>query len=200
MAIGRSGDHLLVTMFERDHFIEDCRAAVAGADAQHVVRELVERAVSDAPRVEAELGDPEHAGLRVLYRAPALTILDFTWAAWMCFKPHNHSMWSVVGIVSGREDNMFWRRAGDTIEAAGARSLGSGDVTFLGHDIIHSVVNPIGRSTRAIHVYGGDFFAPPRPRSEWDPETLTERPWDIEDTRRRFAEAELRATRTGSSA
>jgi hypothetical protein len=46
--------------------------------------------------------------------------------------------------------------------------------------------------TRAIHVYGGDFFAPPRPRSEWDPETLVERPWDMEDTRRLFAEAEAR--------
>jgi hypothetical protein len=47
--------------------------------------------------------------------------------------------------------------------------------------------------TRAIHVYGGDFFAPPRPRSEWDPETLVERPWDIEHTRRLFSEAEARA-------
>jgi len=55
------------------------------------------------------------------------------------------------------------------------------------------VVNPIGRMTRAVHVYGGDFFAPPSPRSEWDPERLVERPWDIEDTRRLFAEAEARA-------
>jgi predicted metal-dependent enzyme (double-stranded beta helix superfamily) len=102
-------------------------------------------------------------------------------------------MWSVVGIFSGREDNVFWRRKADTIEAAGARSLGVRDVARLGRDIIHSVVNPIGRMTRAIHVYGGDFFAPPRPRSEWDPETLVERPWDIEHTRRLFSEAEARA-------
>jgi hypothetical protein len=42
-------------------------------------------------------------------------------------------------------------------------------------------------------VYGGDFFAPPAPRSEWDHETLLERHWDIEDTRRLFADAEARA-------
>jgi hypothetical protein len=28
---------------------------------------------------------------------------------------------------------------------------------------------------------------------EWDPETLIERPWDIEHTRRMFAEADARA-------
>ncbi len=64
---------------------------------------------------------------------------------------------------------------------------------MLGPDVIHSVVNPTRAPTRAIHVYGGDFFAPPRPRSEWDPETLTERQWDMDDTRRLFAEAETRA-------
>jgi predicted metal-dependent enzyme (double-stranded beta helix superfamily) len=66
-------------------------------------------------------------------------------------------------------------------------------VTALGRDVIHSVVNPVGKRTRAIHVYGGDFFAPPTPRSEWDHESLIERPWDIDDTRRLFREAEARA-------
>jgi predicted metal-dependent enzyme (double-stranded beta helix superfamily) len=148
--------------------------------------------VSDPGVVAAALGEPDHAGFKTLHRGPSLTILDFTWAPWMCFKPHNHSMWSVIGLVSGREDNVFWRRTERSIEAAGARSLGAREVARLGTDIIHSVTNPIGKWTRAIHVYGGDFFAPLRPRSEWDPETLVERPWDPEDTRRRFAEAEAR--------
>ena len=182
-------------MFTLERFIEHCRAAVAGTDAEKAVRELVAEAVSDATAVGAALGDPVDVGFKVLYRAADLTILDFSWAPWMCFKPHNHCMWSTVGILSGREDNLFWRRTPDRIEAAGARSLGAGDVATLGRDIIHSVVNPIGRITRAIHVYGGDFFAPPQPRSEWDPETLAERPWDIEATRRLFAEADARARR-----
>jgi len=180
-------------MFTIARFIEQCRAAVGAPDAEKAVRELVAEAVSDPRGVAAVLREPEHAGFELLCRAPDLTILNFTWAPWMCFKPHNHAMWSVVGIFSGREDNVFWRRTEHTIEAAGARSLGIGEVTSLGREIIHSVVNPIGRMTRAIHVYGGDFFAPPSPRSEWDPETLVERPWDLEDTRRLFAQAEARS-------
>ena len=182
--------------FDIESFVEACRAAVAGADGDRAVRELVARAVSDSAAVAAALGEPLHAGPVTLHRASDLTVLDFAWAPWMCFKPHNHNMWSVVGIISGREDNVFWRRTDTSIEAAGARSVGTGGVVSLGRDIIHSVVNPLGKVTRAIHVYGGDFFAPVVPRSEWDPETLTERPWDMEDTRRLFAEAEARADRT----
>jgi predicted metal-dependent enzyme (double-stranded beta helix superfamily) len=185
--------------FDVERFIEACRAAVAAADSHHAVRELVARAVSDPAAVASALGEVEHAGVHTLYHAKDLTIINFAWAPWMCFKPHNHNMWSVVGIFFGREDNLFWRRTERSIEAAGARSLGIGDVVPLGPDIIHSVTNPIGKMTRAIHVYGGDYFAPLRPRSEWDPETLVERPWDMEDTRRRFAEAEARFRASRSS-
>jgi hypothetical protein len=38
--------------------------------------------------------------------------------------------------------------------------------------------------------YGGDFFAVPR--SEWDPETLTERDWDIQRAIRIFRESNER--------
>lgn len=157
------------------------------------MRELVAEAVADPGDLASALGVPAHAGVETLYRASDLAVLNFTWAPWMCFKPHNHKMWSVVGIFSGREDNIFWRRVERGIEAAGARSLSTGDVTSFGHELIHSVTNPVGKMTRAIHVYGGDFFAPVQPRSEWDPETLVERPWDMEDTRRLFAEADARS-------
>ena len=81
-------------------------------------------------------------------------------------------------MYAGREDNMFWRRLpeGHRIEAAGAKSLSTGDVTILGADIIHSVTNPLGKISAALHVYDGDFFAPGR--SMWEAESLAEAPYD----------------------
>jgi len=109
----------------------------------------------------------------------------------MTIMPHNHEMWAVIGLYSGREDNIFWRRIpGSTdgkVEAAGAKALSVGDVTPLGRDIIHSVTNPIPRLTGAIHVYGGDFFE--AHRSEWDSESLVEGRFDSERAVRRFEEA-----------
>jgi hypothetical protein len=54
------------------------------------------------------------------------------------------------------------------------------------------VTNPLARLTGAIHVYGGDFYAVAR--SEWDPETLLERAYDMEKNLRLFAEANARLT------
>ena len=111
----------------------------------------------------------------------------------MTLMPHNHNMWAVIGIYGGREDNIFWRKTGDRLEAAGAEALSTKDAAPLGKDIVHSVTNPIEKITAALHVYGGDFFAPGR--SEWDPETLEERPFDVESARRMFREANERFTR-----
>ena len=105
--------------------------------------------------------------------------------------PHDHRMWAVIGVYTGREDNIFWRRVpnapGGLIEAAGAKSLGTGCAEPLGRDVIHSVTNPLDRLTAAIHVYGGDFYG--GGRSDWDPENLLERDYDYALHRRMFEEA-----------
>ncbi len=178
-------------MFDLDRFVADCRAALAAEPSQRHVRDVVRHAVSDPAAVLKGLGEPTRAGLNKLYHAPDLTILNVVWAPMMTIMPHNHQMWAVIGIYTGREDNIFWRRIpGEPgkVEAAGAKALCEKCAEPLGHNIIHSVTNPIPRLTGAIHVYGGDFFNPPQ-RSEWDPETLTEGPFDPERAVRRFEEA-----------
>jgi len=177
-------------MFEKDRFIQDCIAAKK--EGQAAVREVVQSAVSDPAAVISELGVPDHAGITPLYKDSGITIINFAWAPCMSLMPHNHQMFAVIGIYSGREDNVFWKRNETSIEAVGAKSLGVGDVATLGKNIIHSVLNPIEKMTTAIHVYGGDFFASSKPRSEWDHETLTESPWDIDKVKAQFRESEAR--------
>jgi predicted metal-dependent enzyme (double-stranded beta helix superfamily) len=177
-------------MFELEQFTDDCRAALRVDSSHKLVREVVARAVSDPAAVLKGLGEPKRAGIQKLYHASDLTILNVVWGPMMTVMPHNHQMWAVIGIYSGREDNIFWRRlpsGNSRIEAAGARALCVGDAEPLGHNIIHSVTNPIPRLTGAIHVYGGDFFA--AERSEWDSETLIEGRYDVERTMRRFEES-----------
>ncbi len=193
-------------MFQKDRFVEDCRRAVR--DGQKAVREVMREAVGDPSGIIAELGEPTKAGVFPLYQGDDATVINFVWAPCMTLLPHNHNMLAVIGIYSGREDNMFWRRlpAEDSeggngsgpaiqapgIEAAGADSMGPGQVATLGPDIIHSVANPIAKLTSALHVYGGDFFNPPQPRSQWDHETLIEQAWDMDHTRAVFRQAEIR--------
>jgi predicted metal-dependent enzyme (double-stranded beta helix superfamily) len=168
-------------MFDVEQFVADCRAALAQDRSHDAVREVVARAVSEPSAVLRALGVPTRGQIQRIYHSPELTVLNVIWAPKMTIFPHNHDTWAVIGIYSGREDNVFWRRLpGESrrVEAVGAKSLSDRDAAPLGRDIIHSVTNPINRLTAAIHVYGGDFFN--ANRSEWDPETLLERPCDPE--------------------
>ncbi len=182
-------------MFDLDRFIEDCRAAVRADSSHKAAREALARANSNPAAILATLGGPTTAGVTPLYRSEELTILNVIWGRGMTIMPHDHRMWAVIGVYTGREDNIFWRRlpgeAGGLIEAAGAKSLGVKDAEPLGRDIIHSVTNPLPRLTGAIHVYGGDFYG--AQRSEWDPESLHEQPYDFALHRRLFEEANLNA-------
>ena len=178
-------------MFDKDLFIEACLAAVKQSEPQRNVRDLVREAISGHGNVEAALGTPVEGGITTVYRSDELTILNVVWAPQMTIYPHDHRMWAVIGIYTGREDNIFWRRADGSpagkLEATAAKALGEGDAVPLGRDVIHSVTNPIPRLTGALHVYGGDFFGVAR--SEWNAETLLEQPSSGEKMARRFEEA-----------
>jgi predicted metal-dependent enzyme (double-stranded beta helix superfamily) len=159
-----------------DRFIEECVAANQEVDAQAAVNGVLARAVSAPNSVIAALGEPVKAGLNVLLRSPTLTIFAATWTPQMNLMPHNHLMWASIGIYAGREDNIFWRRTADGIQAFGADALFEKDTAMLPQDALHSVTNPLLRFTGGIHIYGGDFFN--TTRSQWDPETLEEQPSD----------------------
>ncbi len=173
-----------------ERFVDDVRRASRERDAQRAVDEVLARTVSEPARLLAALGDPHAAGLHVLHNAADLTILNVVWAPLMMLLPHDHNMWASIGIYTGREDNIIWQRNDASIEAVGATALSATQVFGLAHDAIHSVLNPIGRLTGAIHVYGGDFFKPGR--REWDPETLRERDFDLDAARRTFRDANER--------
>lgn len=176
-------------MFGKEQFIADCRAALHGEQAPRNVREVVARAVSDPAALMRGLGEPQKGAVDILHRSPELTIINVIWPVGQIVMPHNHALWAVIGVYTGREDNILWRRlpedANGQVEAAGAKTLGATDTIAFGADVIHSVVNPVPRVTGAIHVYGGDFFGVSR--SEWDPESLREKPYDMEKVLRMFA-------------
>jgi predicted metal-dependent enzyme (double-stranded beta helix superfamily) len=178
-----------------DRFVADCIAANEETDAQSAINEVLARAVSTPNAVLAALGDPERAGLNVLLNSRRLTIFAATWTPQMNLVPHNHLMWANIGIYTGREDNIFWKRTPDGIKAYGADALFVKDTAMLPMDALHSVTNPLQRFTGGIHIYGGDFFG--TRRSQWNPETLEEEPSDGERIREMFRRENDRLGLTG---
>ena len=183
-------------MFDVDRFIADLRGALAERSRQPM-KEIVERAVSDPAAVVRALGAPDKAGVKVLHASPELTVITLAWPPMQITWPHDHRMSAVIGMYGGREDNTFWRRTHDgkrfAIEPAGGKALGTGDVTLLGPDIVHSVINPLPHISAAIHVYDGPFLTVKR--SMWDAETLHEQPYDADVVARGLPRAAAERTR-----
>lgn len=175
--------------FDRERFVDDCLAAHAEAGMPGV-QEVLQRAVADHRAVLAGLGEPTQAGMDILLHAPHLTIFAAHWTPRMNLLPHDHLMEALIGIYSGREDNIMWQREEGTIKARAANCLFEGDVAALPADTIHSVTNPLPRFTAGIHVYDGDFFA--TRRHQWDPETLAEEASDGATIRAMFARENAR--------
>jgi predicted metal-dependent enzyme (double-stranded beta helix superfamily) len=180
---------MMWVMFDLDDLIARCQDARAETEPRRAIREVLARAMS-TPAAVGDALRPHEAGFTLLHHADDLTVLHVVWAPGMAIYPHDHRMWAAIGIYTGKEDNAFYRRSGPgerTLTSSGGKELATGDTIVLGDDTIHGVTNPCDGLTGAIHVYGGDFVN--QPRSQWGPGAPEERPYDIDDARRQFAEA-----------
>jgi predicted metal-dependent enzyme (double-stranded beta helix superfamily) len=174
-------------MFDLNEFVASCQAALKEHAPQLAAKQLMEQTMANPGDVEAALGTPTAGGITTLHRSDDLTVINVIWPPGMTIFPHDHRIWAVIGIYGGQEDNTFFRRSHKGLDQAGFKALDIKDSVGLGPEAIHAVHNPRSLLTGAIHVYGGDFFA--EPRSEWDPETLVEQPYDMEHAMRAFSEA-----------
>ena len=177
-------------MFDTERFIAACQQAMAETEPRLAVRDVLDEALH-APTSIGDVLKPESGGVTLLHHAPELTVIHAVWPPGIQLFPHNHNMWAAIGVYAGREDNEFFRRseagASTITETSGGRQLNVGDVLLLGDDVIHAVANSTDRVTAAIHVYNGDFVH--HPRSAWGPGPRDERPHDMQELAKVFADA-----------
>lgn len=174
---------------DTDEIVGRFQTAITQHTPQLAVRDALDELIGSG-ELDAALGPVELGGITNLHNSPELTVLRVVWTPGMRLNPHNHAMWAVIGMYGGTEDNAFYRRGEGGLVASGGKEVNEGDVLVLGDDVIHSVANTRQNFAAAIHVYGGDFFS--ADRSEWDFETFTESPRDLNGTRRLFEEANER--------
>ncbi len=177
-------------MLTLDGFVDDCLAALR-EDGRAAVLEVLRDAIGRPTELERVLGPVTEGGDTPLYVSADLTVAHLVWAPRMTMYPHDHRMWAAIGVYRGAELNRVYRRSECGLSISESWELRSGQVALLEEDAIHAVVNPTDDFSAALHVFGGDFVH--QPRSEWDWETLSERPYDEEHTRRLFEAANTMA-------
>lgn len=152
-------------VFSLERFIADCRAARGDVLA---VSELMRAAIAEPEAVRAAV-TAAGAGDRVLYQDSELTVLNVRIPSGYRTPPHDHTIWAVVGIYEGQEDNTFYRLQDGVPVAVETHEVRAPGVLTLDGETIHAISNPLASVTCGLHVYGGHLDD--APRSLWDPDS-----------------------------
>ncbi len=164
--------------FDLQQFIAACRAdrGDVRAVAEHVRAAIARPDAVRTAIVAAGAGD------RVLYQDDEITVLNVRIPPGYRTPPHDHTIWAVVGIYEGQEDNTFYRlEAGAPVAVETHAVLAPGVLTLDG-ETIHAIANPLASVTAGLHVYGGHLDN--APRSLWDPDTGVREPFTVEGATR----------------
>jgi predicted metal-dependent enzyme (double-stranded beta helix superfamily) len=170
-----------------EEFVAACRAAVdAGSDVSQTIAGLMRELVSEPATLAAAVPafaddevDTTPSGYRlggeaVLHQTPDLTVMVLDTLPGVVQPAHDHAMNAFIGVFEGCEEQRFWTRTSDGVEATTGRLLEAGEMVALGERAIHAISSPEGQAARAVHVYLGDIYAVER--SVFEPDTMTEHP------------------------
>lgn len=169
-------------MFDAQSFVAECRAALVEPDVLAALASRVAGVFADREALLEAFGVGSKLRVATLHASADLTILQFVCPIGFAFPIHDHRMRSVVGVYSGVEDNVFYRRQDRTLLEVGRTRVHAGEVAAHDSHVIHSIANLADEPLAAIHVYAGDFFH--AERSEWRGAPPEERAYDLDGLRR----------------
>lgn len=158
-----------------DSLIAECLVAARTASPGEAVRDVLARALYAGIRLRSK-GAASHQRVAILHLSDELTVLHVVITPAAVFLPHDHGLWAATALLTGREDNVFYRREGRRVVQGGGRRQEAGELLLTGPEVIHSLSNPGRTPSASIRVFGGDLTAVPR--WQWSPPTYEASPLD----------------------
>ncbi len=141
-----------------------------------LVRPLVRRLLTSSYWIQGEYTWPNAQqgwSVSTLYDEVdfPLTIQMVVWLPGQVSSVHNHGTWGIVGIISGEEKNLFWRRNPDLnaphqIKQVGEKILRAGDIISLMSETIHSIEVIGDEPVISFNIYGATNY---KKRYKFDP-------------------------------
>lgn len=168
-------------------FVDECIAALADADPAAAVRDVLLKVLAE-PRTLTNCLSTDPRGPSILYRSATLSVHRSLLPPGYRTLPHEHRMWSVIGVYAGAEDDILFAKDRDLIVAVSRTLIGDGDVSVGDADAVHAVRNPSSTKwSAALHVYGGDLTG--ADRTEYAGRPYRGRRFDPHEGTRRYLDA-----------
>lgn len=172
----------------RDDLVDRCLAAEGAPEVIDILRQAAREGLDPD-------GDDPFAEW---HRSEGLTVQRLLWPPGFEVMPHDHGgVWAAVAVLSGVEENHWFRPVGERLVPAGGRAFGEGEIVSMGPEAVHTIRNPRKHEwTMTVHVYGGDLQA--NPRRAWEGDDYTCVPLDPDKIAATFYDAVSAARRSTS--
>lgn len=153
--------------YTHEAFVKAAREAASAPEPSKSVRALLEATLKDPQTLAKEI--PSQAEDEILL------FEDDTVSIWSCrftpatvLPPHEHKMSVHIGVVSGCEKNIMFRREEGALSHAATKLVKAGDILSLGPDGIHAVTAGGTIPSHALHIYLGPLTQTDRSLFDWE--------------------------------
>ena len=153
--------------FSVESFVQSVRYAATLENPENAIREVLLETIKTPEAIfAATSGEDED---EILY------FEDDSVSIWRCrfqpkilMLPHEHCLKVLIGVYSGGEKSILYRRTEEGLKEAGTVTAHAGEVITLGKAAIHAVTTHDDRPSDAIHVYLGPLMKLERDLFDWD--------------------------------
>lgn len=164
----------IITMFNLESFINDCRVASALEDANQAKETLFQimQKVFETPQaILANMPDIDEDE-KLLFDGDACQVWYCGFNRGVHIPPHDHQCYAYVGVYDGVEVNHLYthdnnNKNSSILSPYSSVSLGVGDILPICPNDIHSVESGNGQRSKALHVYLGNLSTVQRSLFDW---------------------------------
>ncbi len=153
--------------FSKEMYIQAACEVAKIPQPTKALRKLLEETLADPGSVigAISLGDEEEI---MLYEDDSLSLWFCRFNPDVVMPPHEHKMTVHIGVLSGGEKNIMYRRENNELKHIKTKVVHSGEILTLGPDGIHAVTADGDKPSYALHIYEEPLMQVKRSLFDWD--------------------------------
>jgi predicted metal-dependent enzyme (double-stranded beta helix superfamily) len=153
--------------FSIEGFVQSIRLAANSDEPETAVRDVLLEAVKKPDAIFAATSD-EDGDETMYFEDDSVSIWRCRFQPKIMLPPHEHLLKVLIGVYSGGEKSILYKRTEDGLKEAGSVTVHAGEVITLGKAAIHAVTTKDDKPSDAIHVYLGPLMQLERDLFEWE--------------------------------
>jgi predicted metal-dependent enzyme (double-stranded beta helix superfamily) len=157
----------MADVFSVEGLVQSIRLAANMDDPEAAIREVLVETVKNPDAILAATSD-EDGDETMYFEDDKVSIWRCRFHPKIVMPPHEHCLKVLIGVYSGGEKSILYKRTEEGLSEAGSVTGHAGEVITLGKAAIHAVTTKDDKPSDAFHVYLGPLMQLERDLYDWE--------------------------------